>query len=126
MTTALWYALIAAAGNVLGGWAGVRGAQFGLRVVAGFVAFGAGFMCALCHDEDYEPLLGQWAERSEALLEEVEAARAEALDSGVPPEELSEVDRRLEAVRADGSRGAHHFELTVRLLEEALRLLEAR
>lgn len=47
MTTALWYALVAAAGNVVGGWAGVRGAQLGLRVVAGFVAFGAGFMVSV-------------------------------------------------------------------------------
>lgn len=47
MTTALWYAIFAAAGNVVGGWAGIRGAQFGLRVVAGFVAFGAGFMVSV-------------------------------------------------------------------------------
>lgn len=47
MTAALFYAVVAAAGNVVGGWAGVRGAQFGLRVVAGFVAFSAGFMVSV-------------------------------------------------------------------------------
>lgn len=47
MSSALLYALVAAAGNVVGGWAAVRGAKLGLRIVGGFVAFGAGFMISV-------------------------------------------------------------------------------
>lgn len=45
--TALGYALIAALGNVAGGLAVARGAKRGLRLISGFVAFGAGFMLAV-------------------------------------------------------------------------------
>ncbi len=45
--TALWYALLAAGGNVLGGVVAARGARWGLRFISGMVAFGAGFMLAV-------------------------------------------------------------------------------
>jgi len=45
--TALSYAFIAAVGNVVGGIAVARGARLGLRLIAGCVAFGAGFMLAV-------------------------------------------------------------------------------
>lgn len=44
---ALAYALIAALGNVAGGLAVARGTRGGLRLISGFVAFGAGFMLAV-------------------------------------------------------------------------------
>lgn len=47
MSTALWYALAAAAGNVLGGLAVARGARAGLRFIEGLVAFSAGFMLSV-------------------------------------------------------------------------------
>ena len=47
MTSALWYAVIAALGNVLGGVAVVRGLRLGLRLIEGLVAFGAGFMISV-------------------------------------------------------------------------------
>jgi ZIP family zinc transporter/zinc and cadmium transporter len=42
--TPLLYALLAAVGNVVGGLVVTRGAKRGLKVIEGFVAFGAGFM----------------------------------------------------------------------------------
>ena len=47
MNTALWYAIAAAAGNVLGGVAVARSARAGLRFIEGLVAFGAGFMLSV-------------------------------------------------------------------------------
>jgi ZIP family zinc transporter/zinc and cadmium transporter len=45
--TPIVYALIAAAGNVAGGLAVARSARFGLALIEGFVAFGAGYMLAV-------------------------------------------------------------------------------
>jgi len=47
VSAALVFAFIAALGNVFGGVVAVRGAKLGLQIVAGFVAFGAGFMLAV-------------------------------------------------------------------------------
>ncbi|HXV86664.1 MAG TPA: ZIP family metal transporter, partial [Gemmatimonadales bacterium] len=47
MTPALWYSLVAALGNVLGGVTVVRGQRLGLRFIEGLVAFGAGFMISV-------------------------------------------------------------------------------
>ena len=43
----LLYAVVAALGNVIGGVAVARGARFGLRVIEGLLAFGAGFMLSV-------------------------------------------------------------------------------
>lgn len=51
MSDALLYALVAAAGNVLGGLAVTRRAGTGLRIIEHTVAFGAGFMLALAFVE---------------------------------------------------------------------------
>jgi ZIP family zinc transporter/zinc and cadmium transporter len=45
--TPIVYALIAALGNVAGGLAVARSARFGLALIEGFVAFGAGYMLAV-------------------------------------------------------------------------------
>ena len=45
--TPVFYALIAAAANVAGGLAVARSARFGLALIEGFVAFGAGYMLAV-------------------------------------------------------------------------------
>ncbi|MFQ6047407.1 MAG: ZIP family metal transporter [Gemmatimonadales bacterium] len=47
MNGALFYAAVAALGNVAGGVAAVRGAKLGLKIISGFVAFGAGFMLSV-------------------------------------------------------------------------------
>jgi len=47
VSRALWYALIAATGNVLGALAVVRHAARGLKLIEHVVAFGAGFMLAI-------------------------------------------------------------------------------
>ena len=47
MTSALLYALVAAAANVAGGIAAVRGAKLGIKIISGFIAFGAGFMISV-------------------------------------------------------------------------------
>src|SRR2546427_11184003 len=51
VSNALWYALIAAGGNLLGAAAVIRHAARGLRVIEHFVAFGAGFMLAVAITE---------------------------------------------------------------------------
>jgi ZIP family zinc transporter/zinc and cadmium transporter len=51
MTSAVWYALLAAAGNVLGALAVVRRAARSLTVIEHSVAFSAGFMLALAFVE---------------------------------------------------------------------------
>lgn len=48
MSSALLYALIAALGNLVGALAVVRHTARGLRLIEHFVAFGAGFMVAVC------------------------------------------------------------------------------
>jgi zinc and cadmium transporter len=45
--TVLTYAVIAALGNVAGGLAVARGARFGLRLIEGLLALGAGFMLSV-------------------------------------------------------------------------------
>jgi ZIP family zinc transporter/zinc and cadmium transporter len=47
MTPSLTYALIAALANILGGAAAVRGAKLGIKIISGFIAFGAGFMISV-------------------------------------------------------------------------------
>ena len=51
MSSALWYALIAAGGNLLGAAAVIQRAARGLKVIEHFVAFGAGFMLAVAITE---------------------------------------------------------------------------
>lgn len=47
VSSALWYALAAAAGNVAGGLCAVQGIRLGLKVIEGLLAFGAGFMLSV-------------------------------------------------------------------------------
>ena len=63
---ALTYGLIAALGNILGGLAAARGARFGLKLISGCVAFGAGFMLAVALLEALPEALEQGG-RSAAL-----------------------------------------------------------
>jgi ZIP family zinc transporter/zinc and cadmium transporter len=51
VSNALWYAVAAGAGNVIGALAVTRRASGGLRLIEHFVAFGAGFMLAVCLTE---------------------------------------------------------------------------
>jgi nitrate/TMAO reductase-like tetraheme cytochrome c subunit len=83
-------------------------------------------LCVLCHDADYADLLARWREESDALFVRVEAAREAAVQRGVDATALADALRGVEAVRLDGSHGAHHIDLTRKLLEDALRALEGR
>jgi zinc transporter ZupT len=51
VSNALWYAVAAGAGNVIGALAVTRRASGSLRLIEHFVAFGAGFMLAVCLTE---------------------------------------------------------------------------
>jgi len=51
VTSALVFAIVAAAGNVIGALAVTRRSTTSLRVIEHFVAFGAGFMLAVCLTE---------------------------------------------------------------------------
>jgi nitrate/TMAO reductase-like tetraheme cytochrome c subunit len=80
--------------------------------------------CLLCHaGTDYDKQFSQWKLALSELGARVEAALSAAhpaLDAAV----LERARQALEAVRRDGSGGAHDFELAERLLRDALAALE--
>lgn len=68
MSNALWYALAAGAANVIGALAVTRRASVGLRLIEHFVAFGAGFMLAVCLTEIVPEALGRSGALAPALF----------------------------------------------------------
>lgn len=68
MSDALVWALLAAAGNVLGAWAVTRRAAGGLRVIETLVAFGAGFMLAVAIVEILPAAFGRSGGAAPALV----------------------------------------------------------
>ena len=78
-------------------------------------------MCVLCHEAGFDELAGSWKREIEALELRVELALASSTQ--VTPETRASARMALESTRADGSGGAHNFELAKALLEEALRAL---
>jgi hypothetical protein len=77
-------------------------------------------MCVLCHEAGYDEMSRNWGAELETLAGRVRAA----LDApGSTSDALARARRALAAVDADGSHGAHNFELAKTLLEDALRAL---
>jgi nitrate/TMAO reductase-like tetraheme cytochrome c subunit len=80
-------------------------------------------LCALCHEEGYDDMQIAWQARTDELLAELEQALEAAAEGAADPALLARARRVLAAVRRDGSRGVHNFELISSLLEDALRSL---
>lgn len=81
-------------------------------------------MCVLCHEAGYDELAGNWKREVEALVLRVEVALTDA--RGVTPQALAKARAALDAVRADGSNGAHNYELAKSILEDALGSLASK
>jgi len=80
--------------------------------------------CVLCHKPGYDELCRTWQKEIEELLASVEQALAKPA-ANVPAERLESARRAFEAVKRDGSRGAHNHEAAKQLLAEALQALGA-
>src|SRR5690349_12375956 len=81
--------------------------------------------CVLCHKPGYDELLGTWHKEIDALLASVSAA-IEKAPASVPADKLALARQALEAVKKDGTRGAHNFEAAKALLNGALQALTAQ
>jgi nitrate/TMAO reductase-like tetraheme cytochrome c subunit len=81
-------------------------------------------LCALCHDEDYPPMVETWRVGTTELEQELRQALSGAAERGVTPEAIERARRALELIGADGSRGAHNWPFTEAILGEALAGLE--
>ena len=79
--------------------------------------------CVLCHEAGYDDLQRTWQSEIDAAVEQLELELAAAADRAVAPGVLARVRSALDAIRADGSRGAHNFELATFLLGEASKAL---
>jgi hypothetical protein len=77
----------------------------------------------MCHKEGYDELSLKWKSELESLTARVEAALAAPEAKKVDATVLEHARAALEAVKRDGSNGAHNFELSKSLLEEALKSL---
>jgi hypothetical protein len=77
-------------------------------------------LCVICHERGYDDMLGQWQTEVGELMARLLTALDEASAAGAAPEALERGRRALKAVEADRSRGVHNFELSKRLLEDAL------
>ena len=75
-------------------------------------------LCVLCHEEGYDEMYIDWQRTSRRLQAELESALRDSAASAAP-ERLRAAREVLRVITADGSAGAHNFDLTKRLLEEA-------
>lgn len=80
-------------------------------------------MCVLCHAPGYDQKQGEWQGEIDALMAAVAQGLVEAEGRGASGAALEQARRALEAVRRDGSRGVHNFELCQGLLRDALAAL---
>jgi hypothetical protein len=78
--------------------------------------------CVLCHKPGYDDTCKSWQKEIEDLLAGLAAALAKPAAS-VPQAALESAHRAYDAVRLDGSRGAHNFEAAKQLLTDALQSL---
>ena len=76
-------------------------------------------LCVLCHEKGYDRLHVEWQESTEGLAAELEAALA-AAGEDVAPVDIERAREALSAVRRDGSRGVHNYDLARAMLEGAL------
>lgn len=78
--------------------------------------------CVICHEDGYDQKALDWKAELDGLVAELERELARRV---VEPERSELARRALDAVKADGSQGAHNFEYARRLLVEALAALRA-
>jgi hypothetical protein len=81
-------------------------------------------MCVICHEPGYDAMHPKWQAEVDALLAGLEKALAAPRAKELSPDVLSRARAALDAVRADGTRGVHNFELAKMLLEDATRSLD--
>ncbi|NUP97590.1 MAG: hypothetical protein HUU28_15635, partial [Planctomycetaceae bacterium] len=75
--------------------------------------------CVLCHEAGYDKMFADWQAEIGKELARLERELATAAARGVAPEAIAKARTALESVRADGSVGAHNYELAKFLLGEA-------
>jgi hypothetical protein len=81
--------------------------------------------CVLCHEDGYDDLARTWNAETAAGVARVEKALEAARLAGGKEREIARARSLLESVEADGSGGAHNFDLAKFLLEEAANALSA-
>jgi nitrate/TMAO reductase-like tetraheme cytochrome c subunit len=80
--------------------------------------------CVLCHEPGYDQMQLDWQATIDGLMAQLGEKLAAAESAGLSGAALETARAALDAVRRDGSRGAHNFELCRDLLGEALAGLE--
>lgn len=80
-------------------------------------------MCVLCHEDGYDDMQRRWQSETAAGVERVRAAIAKARADGTDPAAVARAEALLASVTDDGSGGAHNFDLTQLLLEQATKAL---
>lgn len=75
--------------------------------------------CVLCHEAGYDKMFVDWQAEIGAELERLERELSTAAVRGIAPEAIAKATTALKSVRADGSLGAHNYELAKFLLGEA-------
>lgn len=73
----------------------------------------------LCHEAGYDKMFVDWQAEIGAELERLERELSTAAVRGIAPEAIAKATTALKSVRADGSLGAHNYELAKFLLGEA-------
>ena len=81
-------------------------------------------MCVLCHEAGYDQKHPEWQGSVDQLTVALEQALSAAEPGRAGAPALERARAALDAVRRDGSRGVHNFELVKRLLAEALAALD--
>ena len=78
--------------------------------------------CVLCHKPGYDQMFKDWQKEIGGLLANVEALLGKP-PANLAPEKLEAARRAFEAVRKDGTKGAHNFDAAKQLLNDALQTL---
>jgi nitrate/TMAO reductase-like tetraheme cytochrome c subunit len=79
--------------------------------------------CVVCHKPGYDQMSRDWQQQTTELSSRVEKALAGAGQRGIAVANVDSARRAFDAVAKDGSGGAHNFEFTKALLEQALQEL---
>lgn len=78
--------------------------------------------CVLCHKPGYDQTCKDWQKEIGTLLSNLESVLAKP-PANLAAEKLDSARRAYEAVKKDGSRGAHNFDAAKQLLGDALQAL---
>lgn len=79
--------------------------------------------CVVCHKPGYDQMSRDWQQQTTELASRVEKALEGAGQRGIADANIESARRAFDAVAKDGSGGAHNFEFTKALLEQALQEL---